>query len=81
MSTLSCLGLPEAPAPAHVHRPLPAVFEGMSLPVRSAAELLGLTPWTITRLVDRGVLQAVQYGPYRYVTLTSVMAYRRLGRS
>jgi hypothetical protein len=62
-------------------RPLPEVFEGMSLPVRSAAELLGLTPWTVTRLIDRGVLLTVSYGPCRYVTLTSVMAYRRLGRS
>ncbi|MCC3767963.1 helix-turn-helix domain-containing protein [Streptomyces sp. UNOC14_S4] len=78
MSGPTCLELAEAPART---RPLPAVFEGMSLPVRSAAELLGLTPWTVTRLIDRGVLQTVHCGPYRYVTLTSVMAYRRLGRS
>ncbi|MGA5128579.1 hypothetical protein ACPCTO_02055 [Streptomyces olivoreticuli] len=70
-----------SPAAPPAGRPLPRVFEGMSLPVRSAAELLGLTPWTVTRLIDRGVLETLYCGPYRYVTLSSVMAYRRLGRS
>ncbi|MFC5719645.1 hypothetical protein ACFP1Z_05560 [Streptomyces gamaensis] len=73
--------VPEAvhPSPPAV-RPMPAVFEGMSLPVRTAAGLLGLTPWTISHLIERGVLETVYSGAYRYVTLTSIMAYRRLGR-
>ncbi|MGW1072256.1 hypothetical protein [Streptomyces sp. NPDC002537] len=71
---------PDAAAPPR-QRPLPGVFEDMSLPVRSAAELLGLTPWTVHRLIDRGVLGTECCGPYRYVTLASIMAYRRLGRS
>ncbi|MFF4532478.1 hypothetical protein ACFY1P_24820 [Streptomyces sp. NPDC001407] len=71
-------GAPVAPTAG---RPLPEVFEDMTLPVRSAAGLLGLSPWTVDRLIDRGVLLTTVCGPYRYVTLTSIMAYRRLGRS
>ncbi|GGY09785.1 hypothetical protein [Streptomyces hiroshimensis] len=67
-------------AAAAVRPPFPEIFEDMSLPLRTAAGLLGLTPWTVERLIDRGILTTVQGGQYRYVTLTSILTYRRLGR-
>ncbi len=60
--------------------PVPAVFEGLSVPVRTAASLLGLTPWTVAHLIERGELRSERGGQYRYVTLTSIFSYRRLAR-
>ncbi|MFI9205740.1 hypothetical protein [Streptomyces sp. NPDC053048] len=63
-----------------VEEPIPAVFEGLSVPVRTAASLLGLTPWTVAHLIERGELRSERGGQYRYVTLTSIFSYRRLTR-
>ncbi|MEU3877613.1 MULTISPECIES: hypothetical protein [Streptomyces] len=60
--------------------PMPAVFEGLSVPVRTAASLLGLSPWTVAHLIDRGELRSERGGQYRYVTLSSIFSYRRLTR-
>ncbi|GHF44073.1 hypothetical protein GCM10010218_26740 [Streptomyces mashuensis] len=60
--------------------PLPAVFEGLSVPVRTAASMLGLTPWTVAHLIERGELRSERGGQYRYVTLTSIFSYRRMTR-
>ncbi|MEU4209731.1 hypothetical protein AB0F13_06975 [Streptomyces sp. NPDC026206] len=57
--------------------PVPAVFEGLSVPVRTAASLLGLSPWAVAHLIDRGELRSERGGQYRYVTLTSLFYYRR----
>lgn len=60
--------------------PLPAVFEGLSVPIRTAASLLGLSPWTVAHLIERGELVSERGGQYRYVTLTSIFSYRRRTR-
>ncbi|MFF4405281.1 hypothetical protein ACFY2W_06455 [Streptomyces sp. NPDC001262] len=59
---------------------LPAVFEGLSVPIRTAASLLGLSPWTVAHLIERGELVSERGGQYRYVTLTSIFSYRRRTR-
>lgn len=69
-----------APAGRSPAEPLPAVFEGLSVPVRTAASLLGLSPWTVAHLIERGELRSERGGQYRYVTLTSIFSYRRLTR-
>ncbi|MFI1970053.1 hypothetical protein [Streptomyces cinnamoneus] len=66
--------LPETDAAVE---PVPAVFEGLSVPVRTAASMLGLSPWTIAHLIERGELRSERGGQYRYVTLTSIFSYRR----
>ncbi|MEU5050624.1 hypothetical protein [Streptomyces sp. NPDC021096] len=65
---------------AAAEEPLPEVFEGLSVPVRTAASLLGLSPWTVAHLIERGELRSERGGQYRYVTLTSIFSYRRLTR-
>ncbi len=60
--------------------PMPAIFEGLSVPVRTAASLLGLSPWTVAHLIERGELRSERGGQYRYVTLSSIFSYRRLTR-
>ncbi|MEV4439178.1 hypothetical protein AB0K09_09175 [Streptomyces sp. NPDC049577] len=60
--------------------PVPAVFEGYSVPIRTAASLLGLSPWTVAHLIERGELCSERGGQYRYVTLTSIFSYRRRTR-
>ncbi|GGR34508.1 helix-turn-helix domain-containing protein [Streptomyces netropsis] len=60
--------------------PVPHVFDGLSVPVRTAASMLGLSPWTVSHLVDRGELGSERGGQYRYVTLSSIFAYRRRTR-
>ncbi|MCA6093512.1 hypothetical protein LE181_15250 [Streptomyces sp. SCA3-4] len=69
-----------ADRPAAVEEPLPEVFEGLSVPVRTAASLLGLSPWAVAHLIERGELRSERGGQYRYVTLTSIFSYRRLTR-
>ncbi|KJY42937.1 hypothetical protein VR41_05425 [Streptomyces sp. NRRL B-1568] len=59
---------------------VPAVFEGLSVPVRTAASLLGVSPWTVAHLIERGELCSERGGQYRYVTLTSIFSYRRRAR-
>ncbi|MGP3998608.1 hypothetical protein [Streptomyces sp. 8N706] len=58
--------------------PVPAVFAGLSITVRTAAGLLGLGLQTVTALIDSGELVCEGGGvDRRYLTLSSVLAYRR----
>jgi hypothetical protein len=52
-------------------------FEEMTVPVRVAASMLGLSPHTVSRLITAGHLTAHEERQFRYVTLASLFAYRR----
>ncbi|MER5969607.1 MULTISPECIES: hypothetical protein [unclassified Streptomyces] len=60
------------------HGPIPPVFAGMSVTVRTAAGLLGLGVHRVAALIDAGELECESGGvDRRYLTLPSVLAYRR----
>ncbi|KAB7833560.1 hypothetical protein [Streptomyces mobaraensis] len=52
-------------------------WEEMTVPVPVAASLLCLSPYTVGQLIEGGHLAADQRGKFRFVTLTSLFAYRR----
>ncbi|MFJ2406640.1 hypothetical protein ACIOUE_35675 [Streptomyces xanthochromogenes] len=54
-----------------------ATWEELTVPVPQAAELLCLSPYTVGQLIEGGHLVAEQRGNFRFVTLTSLFAYRR----
>ncbi|MBY8868726.1 hypothetical protein [Streptomyces sennicomposti] len=57
--------------------PWAGAWEEMTVPVPVAASLLCLSPHTVGQLIEGGHLVAEQQGNYRFVTLTSLFAYRR----
>lgn len=43
--------------------------------VKAAAEKLSLTPWSVYRLLDQGLIESVYQGRRRYVVVGSLAEY------
>lgn len=52
-----------------------AETERLLIPVKEAAELLSLTPWSVYKLLDAEKLEGRYQGRRRYVTGESLNAY------
>lgn len=55
------------------------VFEGLTVPLRVTASLLGISMYNLNQLIDAGVFAVEQHdaSQYRFIALTHVLAVRR----
>lgn len=49
--------------------------EALLITVKAAADKLSLTPWSVYKLLDEGVLQGRYQGRRRYVLVSSLTEY------
>ncbi|MCQ4045828.1 hypothetical protein ACFOSC_27880 [Streptantibioticus rubrisoli] len=53
-------------------------WEELTVPVPLAASMLGISPCAVVRLATAGHLEDDVHRSYRFITLTSLFAYRRV---